>query len=259
MLRFLARRCIPDFQNTADPKVRQSYGILCGAVGILFNTLLCIAKLLVGILSGSIAITADALNNLSDAGSSAITLFGFRLAAQKFGHGRFEYIAGLIVSLIILLMGVELGKSSVEKILHPAPVAFHWTSVLVLVLSIGVKCYMAAYNRRIGKQIQSATISAAAADSLSDCLGTLLAHFTGLHIDGWAGLLVAACILFTGYHAAKDTISPLLGQPPAPELVSEIEQTLLRHKGILGVHDLIVHDYGPGRMFVSAHAAARLH
>ena len=131
MLRFLARRCIPDFQNTADPKVRQSYGILCGAVGILFNTLLCIAKLLVGILSGSIAITADALNNLSDAGSSAITLFGFRLAAQKpdtehpFGHGRFEYIAGLIVSLIILLMGVELGKSSVEKILHPAPVAFH--------------------------------------------------------------------------------------------------------------------------------------
>ena len=216
MLRFLARRCIPDFQNTADPKVRQSYGILCGAVGILFNTLLCIAKLLVGILSGSIAITADALNNLSDAGSSAITLFGFRLAAQKpdtehpFGHGRFEYIAGLIVSLIILLMGVELGKSSVEKILHPAPVAFHWTSVLVLVLSIGVKCYMAAYNRRIGKEIQSATISAAAADSLSDCLstgavllGTLVAHFTGLHIDGWAGLLVAACILFTGYHAAK--------------------------------------------------------
>lgn len=267
MLRFLARRCIPDFQNTADPKVRQSYGILCGAVGILFNTLLCIAKLLVGILSGSIAITADALNNLSDAGSSAITLFGFRLAAQKpdtehpFGHGRFEYIAGLIVSLIILLMGVELGKSSVEKILHPAPVAFHWTSVLVLVLSIGVKCYMAAYTRRIGKEIQSATISAAAADSLSDCLstgavllGTLIAHFTGLHIDGWAGLLVAACILFTGYHAAKDTISPLLGQPPAPELVSEIEQTLLRHKGILGVHDLIVHDYGPGRMFVSAHA-----
>ncbi|MEI3416446.1 MAG: cation diffusion facilitator family transporter [Christensenellaceae bacterium] len=267
MLRFLARRCIPDFQNTAAPKVRQSYGILCGAVGILFNTLLCIAKLLVGILSGSIAITADALNNLSDAGSSAITLFGFRLAAQKpdtehpFGHGRFEYIAGLIVSLIILLMGIELGKSSVEKILHPAPVAFHWTSVLVLVLSIGVKCYMAAYNRRIGKEIQSATISAAAADSLSDCLstgavllGTLVAHFTGLHIDGWAGLLVAACILFTGYHAAKDTISPLLGQPPAPELVSEIEQTLLRHKGILGVHDLIVHDYGPGRMFVSAHA-----
>ena len=267
MLRFLAKRCIPDFQNTANPKVRQSYGILCGAVGIFFNTLLCVAKLLTGILCGSIAITADALNNLSDAGSSAITLFGFRLAAQKpdpehpFGHGRFEYIAGLIVSLIILLMGIELAKSSVEKILHPAPVAFHWTSILVLVLSIGVKCYMAAYNRRIGKEIQSATISAAAADSLSDCLstgavllGTLVAHFTDRNIDGWAGLLVAACILFTGYHAAKDTISPLLGQPPAPELVSEIEQTLLRHKGILGVHDLIVHDYGPGRMFVSAHA-----
>ncbi len=267
MISFLAKLWIPDYQNASIPKVRRAYGILCGAVGIFFNIMLCIAKLFAGTISGSIAITADALNNLSDAGSSIITLFGFKLSGQKpdpehpFGHGRIEYISGLIVSLIILLMGFELAKTSFEKILNPQPVIFSWVSLGILLVSIAVKCYMAFYNHYIGKKIQSTAISATAADSLSDCISTgtvlicsVISYFTNLNIDGWAGLVVALFILYTGYHAAKDTISPLLGQAPSPEFVKQIEDIILNHKTILGVHDMIIHNYGPGRIFISVHA-----
>lgn len=267
MITLFAKRWIPNYQDTKDPQVRRSYGVLCGAVGIFLNTILCAAKLFAGILTGSIAITADAFNNLSDAGSSVITLFGFKLAGQKpdpehpFGHGRIEYISGLIVSLIILLMGLELGKTSIQKILHPEPVSVQLLSIGILLFSILVKVYMAFYNRSIGKRIQSTALSATAADSLSDCLSTgmvllctIISYFTNWNIDGWAGLGVTCFILFTGYHAAKETISPLLGQPPAQELVEQIEQIILSHSEILGIHDMIVHDYGPGRMFISVHA-----
>ena len=267
MLTLFARWWIPNYENTKEPQVRRAYGVLCGAIGIFLNAILCAAKLFAGMLTGSIAITADALNNLSDAGSSVITLFGFKLAGQKpdpehpFGHGRIEYISGFIVSLIILLMGFELGKTSIQKILHPEPVSIQLLSICILIFSILVKIYMAFYNRSIGKKIQSAALAATAADSLSDCLSTgmvllctILSYFTNWNIDGWAGLGVTGFILFTGCKAAKETISPLLGQSPAPELVEQIECIILSHSEILGIHDMIVHDYGPGRMFISVHA-----
>ena len=204
MIHFLARRFIKGADNAADPAVRRSYGVLCGCVGIGLNLLLFVGKFLAGLLSGSIAITADAFNNLSDAGSSVVTLLGFKLAAQKpdrghpFGHGRMEYVSGLVVSMVILLMGVELGKSSIEKIAHPEAVTFSPVIAAILVASICVKLYMAFYNRSIGRQIDSAAMSATAADSLSDCLATaavlvstLAGHFWGLSIDGWCGAVFA--------------------------------------------------------------------
>ena len=267
MIEFLAKRLIKNDGDTADPAVRRGYGILCGSVGIGLNVLLFLGKLLAGLLSGSIAITADAFNNLSDAGSSVVTLLGFRLAAQApdrehpFGHGRLEYVSGLVVSMVILLMGVELGKTSVEKIFHPEPVDFSPVIAAILAASIAVKLYMAYYNRRIGKKINSAAMSATAMDSLSDCLataavllGTLAGHFWGLRIDGWCGCAVAAFILWSGVRAAKETIDPLLGQPPSPEFVTQVCTLVLSHPEILGVHDLIVHDYGPGRRILSLHA-----
>lgn len=267
MITFLSRRLIPNREQVQDAAVRRSYGYLCGGLGIFLNLLLCIGKLIAGTLCGSIAITADALNNLSDAGSSMVTLLGFKLAGQKpdmdhpYGHGRMEYISGLIVAMLILLMGFELGKSSIEKIVQPEPVEFSWISVVILVCAIGVKLYMAAYNRAIGKKIQSAAMLATAADSLSDSAATgavllcsLLGHWLHWNIDGWAGALVAVLILRAGYGAAKDTVSPLLGQAPDPALVGEIEKTVLSFPEICGVHDLLVHDYGPGRLSISLHA-----
>ena len=267
MIEFLAKRFIPDREDTASPAVRRGYGILCGCVGIGLNILLFAGKLLAGILSHSIAITADAMNNLSDAGSSVITLLGFKLAAQApdrdhpFGHGRWEYVSGLVVSMIILIMGVELGKTSLEKILHPEAVDFSPAAAAVLVLSIAVKLYMSFYNRQIGKRIHSAAMSATAADSLSDCmataavlLGTLAGHFWGVKIDGWCGLAVALFILWSGFGAARDTVNPLLGQPPDPEFVDRIRALVRARPEIIGIHDLIVHDYGPGRRILSLHA-----
>lgn len=267
MITFLSRRFIKNPEQVQDASVRRSYGYLCGGVGIFLNLLLCIGKLIAGALSGSIAITADAMNNLSDAGSSMVTLLGFKLAGQKpdmdhpYGHGRMEYISGLIVAMLILLMGFELGKSSIEKILQPEAVEFSWLSAGVLACAIVVKLYMASYNRSIGKKIQSAAMLATAADSLSDSAATgavllcsLLGHWLQWNIDGWAGVFVAALILRAGYGAAKDTISPLLGQAPDPALVGEIETLVLSFPDICGVHDLLVHDYGPGRLMISLHA-----
>ncbi len=272
MVDHLIRRFIHNYENVADPAVRRAYGILCGLVGVGLNVLLFALKLLAGALSGSIAVTADAFNNLSDAGASVVTLLGFKLAGQKpdpehpFGHGRIEYLSGLAVSLIILLMGFELGKSSVEKILHPEPVSFGLVPLAILLVSIAVKLYMFRYNRAVGRRIASGAMEATAADSLSDCaataavlLATLVGYFFHWHIDGWCGLVVAALILWAGIQAARDTISPLLGQPPAPELVERIEKIVMSSSVVCGMHDLIVHDYGPGRMMVSLHAEVPAH
>ena len=267
LIQLLAKRLIPNWQHTEDPAVRRGYGVLCGVVGICLNVLLFLGKILAGTVSGSIAITADAFNNLSDAGSSVVTLLGFKLAAQEpdrdhpFGHGRMEYISGLVVAMLILLMGVELLKSSVSKILHPEEVSFSILALVILAVSIAVKFYMSLYNRAVGKRIDSAAMLATATDSRSDVLATtavlastVVSHFTGLPIDGWCGLVVAVLILKGGFGAAVDTVSPLLGQAPAPELVQEVEQLVLAHKEIVGIHDLVVHDYGPGRLMITLHA-----
>ena len=267
MISLIAAWLIPDHQNTQDRKVRHAYGVLCGAAGIVFNSLLFAFKAFAGILSGSIAITADAFNNLSDAGSSVVTLLGFKLAAQKpdrdhpFGHGRMEYISGLVVSMVILLMGFELIKTSVQKIIAPQAVVFRPLILMILIASIAVKFYMSSYNRVIGKRIGSAAMLATAADSLSDCLATtaalistLVGHYFSISIDGWCGVAVACFILWAGVNAVKETIDPLLGQPPTQEFVEEVERRVLCHDGITGIHDLIVHDYGPGRRFISLHA-----
>ncbi len=267
MIQFLAKRLIPNWQQTADPAVRRGYGVLCGVVGICLNILLFLGKILAGTVSGSIAITADAFNNLSDAGSSVVTLLGFKLAAQEpdrqhpFGHGRMEYISGLVVAMLILLMGVELFKSSVEKIFHPEAVAFSPLALAILAVSIAVKFYMSLYNRAIGRRIDSAAMLATATDSRSDVLATaavlastVVGHVTALPVDGWCGLVVAALILKGGFDAAVDTISPLLGQAPSPELVEAVEKLVMAHREIVGIHDLVVHDYGPGRLMITLHA-----
>lgn len=272
MIELLAKCFIRNREQTGDPAVRRAYGQLCGLVGIGLNLLLFAGKLFAGSLSGSVAITADAFNNLSDAGSSVVTLLGFRLAGKKpdpqhpFGHGRMEYISGLVVSGLILLMGVELAKSSLDKILHPAAVEFSAAALIILAASICVKLYMALYNRRIGKKLSSPAMTATAADSLSDTASTaavllamLIAHWTQLDIDGWVGLLVAAFILWSGIKSAVETISPLLGQPPEKEFVDDIRRIVLSDPQILGLHDLIVHDYGPGRVMVSLHAEVPAH
>lgn len=248
-------------------KIRQSYGVLCGVVGILLNIFLFLGKFLAGTISKSIAITADAFNNLSDAGSSFVTLIGFKLAGAKpdpehpFGHGRMEYISGLIVSAAILLMAYELIRDSIGKILHPEETEFSVLVVMILVVSILVKLYMAYYNRSIGKKIDSAAMKATAMDSLSDTcatavvlVATFVGHYTGFHIDGWCGALVGLFILYAGFNAAKETLNPLLGQPPEDEFVDEIQQIVMAHEGVCGIHDLIVHDYGPGRQMISLHA-----
>ena len=272
MIGFLARRFIRDYQNVGAPEVRTAYGVLCGAVGIVINLLLFALKLLAGTLAGSVAVTADAFNNLSDAGASIVTLLGFRLAGQKpdtehpFGHGRLEYVSGLIVALVILLMGVELLRDAVSAIVHPETVVCSALTVTILLVSIAAKFYMYCYNRAVGKKIGAAAMQATAADSLSDCaataavlLSTLAGHFFGWKIDGWCGLAVSLLILWAGYQAARDTLSPLLGQPPTEEFVQQIHDIVMANKSICGIHDLVVHDYGPGRVMISLHAEVPAH
>ena len=267
MITLLARLFIRDRHKVADAGVRRAYGMLCSLTGIGLNILLFLGKYLAGRLSGSIAMTADAFNNLSDAGSSVITLLGFRMAAKKpdpghpFGHGRIEYLSGVAVSLIIIVVGVQLGLESIDKIISPEPVDAGLVPMLVLVASICVKGYMFAYNRGIGRKINSPGMSATALDSLSDCIATgvvlismLLARFADVNIDGWGGAAVAIFIIFSGFKAAKETLSPLLGNPPDPQLVRDITDIVMSHPEVLNVHDLIVHDYGPGRLMISLHA-----
>ena len=266
MITLFAKLFIKDYKNYKSDAVRRSYGMLSGIVGIFLNILLFLGKYFSGVISGSIAITADAFNNLSDAGSSFITLVGFKLSGKKsdtdhpFGHGRVEYLTGLFISVLILFMGFELFKSSVMKIIHPKDVNTSNLTLIILVCSIGVKLYMAAYNRSIGKKILSTAMKATALDSLSDSFSTtmvlismLFLRFTSINIDGFSGIMVAVFILYAGYKSAKDTISPLLGQAPDPEFVKRIEEIVLSHEEILGIHDLVVHDYGPGRVMISLH------
>lgn len=267
MITLLSRLFIKNSEDIRDAKVRQAYGILCGAVGIFLNLCLFAGKFIAGFISNSIAITADAFNNLSDAGSSIITLIGFKMAGQKpdpdhpFGHGRIEYISGLLVSVIILLMGLELLKSSAVKILHPEELTFSPVILVILLASILVKCYMFFYNRKLGKKLDSSAMLATGTDSLSDTLATtvvlistLVAHFSGLAIDGWCGVAVGLFICYAGINAAKDTISPLLGQAPDKEFVEQVNNIVMAHEEVIGIHDLIVHNYGPGRVLISLHA-----
>lgn len=249
-----------------DERVRSAYGKAASMVGIGCNVLLFAGKLVVGTLSGSVAITADAVNNLSDASSSIVSLLGFKLADRPadaehpYGHGRYEYLSGLMVAVMILVIGVELLKSSFEKILSPTPVLFSWATVLVLAASIAVKLWMAMFNRKIGRKIDSQTLMATADDSRNDVistgavlLATLIAHFTGLTLDGYMGLAVAAFILVSGFGLVRDTIDPMLGSAPSREEVEQIRKKIMTYPGVLGTHDLMVHDYGPGRKFASVH------
>lgn len=267
MVSLLSKIFIKNRDDVTDPAVRKAYGSLCSALGIVLNVLLFAGKYIAGAVSGSIAITADAFNNLSDAGSSAISLVGFRLAGKKpdpdhpFGHGRLEYISGLCVAALILVMGVELLISSVEKIISPEPVENGLLPAIILIVSIGVKVYMSLYNRAIGKKISSSAMLATATDSLSDSVATavvllsmLVNYLFSVNIDGYAGVLVALFILFAGVGVARDTLSPLLGQAPDPELVRKIEDIVMARDEIIGMHDLVVHDYGPGRLMISLHA-----
>lgn len=267
MTDFLVRRFIPNYEDTSSPAVRQAYGRLSGLVGIVFNLILAAGKLVAGMATGAISVTADAFNNLSDAGSSVVTLIGFHMAGKEadadhpFGHGRMEYLSGLFVSLLILLVGVELLQSSVGKIVHPTPVEFSWLSAAILAASVAVKLWLSFFNKKLGGRIGSAAMAATSTDSLSDAiatavllLGLLAGHFFDLALDGWLGVLVALFILKAGWGAAKDTIDPLLGKPADPELVRDIESTILAHEEISGIHDLVLHDYGPGRRMLSLHA-----
>lgn len=267
MVNLLAKLFIKDRNNINSPEVRRKYGVLCGALGIALNVLLFVLKLFAGTVSGSVAVTADAFNNISDAGSSAVTMVGFRLAGKNpdpehpFGHGRIEYISGLIVAMLIFVMGFELITSSVNAILSPEKTELTLVSVLILVFSMLIKLYMFIYNRACGKKLGSAAMKATASDSIGDTAATLavlisliVSHYTDLMIDGYVGLLVALFILYAGYNAAKETIEPLLGLRPEKELVDEIEALVLSKEPISGVHDLILHDYGPGRRFLSLHA-----
>ena len=266
MAGLLIRLFVRNRENIADPRVRRGYGMVCSLCGIGINVLLFLGKLITGLLGGSVAVVADAFNNLSDAGSSIVTLLGFRLAAQEpdrdhpYGHGRFEYISGMLVSVVILLMGIELLRSGAEKILHPQPVNVSPLLLAVLTASILLKLYMAYYNRKYGAKIASAAMKATAVDSLSDCAATgavlgaaMLSHFTDIDLDGWAGALVAVFVILAGIRSLKETIDPLLGLAPDEKLVKQIYEIVNSHPETKGIHDLAVHDYGPGRTMISLH------
>lgn len=262
----LTRIFIKDRNNVSDPKVRSAYGRLCSIVGVVCNVILCGFKMLVGFLSGSVAITADAINNLSDASSSIISLLGFKLSEKPaddehpYGHGRYEYLSALTVAALVLVIGFEMAGSSLDKILHPSPVEFGLFPVIVLIASILVKLWMALFNNKIGKRINSATLIATAKDSRNDVISTaavlasaVISHFTSLQLDGWMGMAVALFILYSAYGLIVDSVSPLLGDPPSAELVNSINEKILSYPGVLDTHDLIIHDYGPGRKFASVH------
>lgn len=262
----LIRLFIKNHNDVNDPNVRAKYGILSGGIGIFVNVLLCCVKFAVGSFTNSIAIVADAANNLSDAGSSAVTLIGFKLSGKPadkehpFGHGRTEYITAFIVALIIIFMGFELLKSSAEKIVNPEPIRFSVASAVILGLSVLLKLWLAVFNKKLGKKIDSAAMTAVFKDSISDMLATsvtlaclIVSNYTDKNIDGYPGVVVSAFVLASGIGILKETISSLLGKPPSKELVDEIENKILSYGGVEGLHDLMIHDYGPGRLFGSVH------
>lgn len=267
MIRIIIKRFIPHYENLADKKVREAYGILAGVLGIICNLLLFILKLLLGIFMNSIAVISDAFNNLSDCGSSIIAIIAAKMSNRPpdlehpFGHGRIEYISSLVVSFIIFMVGIELLKSSFSKILHPEEVLFSWTSLVILLLSVALKIWMFSYNRYIGKSINSGINKATAYDSLNDALATsavilstLFGYYFDLAIDGYVGLLISLFILYTGYSIAKETVNILLGLSPNIELANQVKKMVSEGMYIIGTHDLKVHDYGPGRTIASIHA-----
>lgn len=266
MTEWLVRHFVRMSEQTDDPAVRMRYGQFAGIVGIICNVMLCLGKGAIGLVSGSVSIVADAVNNLSDAASNIVNLLGFKLASRPadpehpYGHGRYEYLAGLVVAALVLAIGINLAWSSVQKIIAPSPTEFSGALVAVLALSIAVKLWMAAFNRSIGRRINSDTLEATAVDSRNDVISTAavlacacISRATGVDLDGWAGLAVGAFICWSGVGLLRDTVSPLLGQAPSPELVEHIHDKILSYPGVLGTHDLMVHDYGPGRQFASAH------
>lgn len=263
----LVKIFIRDSENVNNPQVRAAYGTLGSITGIITNIFLAVIKYIAGVLSGSISVTADAINNLSDAGSSIISLIGVKLSAKPadkdhpYGHGRVEYIAAFGVAFLVLLMGVELFKSSVEKIINPLPVTFSWVSLSIMLFSILAKLWLGFFNKRLGEKINSAPMIAVMKDSFSDCLATgvaaiaiIVSAFSQISIDGYLGVIVAVFIFAAGFNILKDTMGSLLGKPADKEFVDEITNRLLSYDKIVGVHDLIIHDYGPGRKFASAHA-----
>ena len=266
MLTDLIVKRIPNYENVKDERVRGAYGMTASMVGMGCNVMLFAGKMLAGLLSGSVAIMADAVNNLSDASSSLISLIGFKLADKPadaehpYGHGRYEYLSGLTVAVMILAIGVELLKSSVQKIFSPEPVTFSLLTVGILAASILVKLWMMGFNRNIGRRIDSTTLEATASDSRNDVIATsavllctILAKVTGLDLDGYVGAAVAVFILVSGFSLVRDTLDPLLGKAPSPETVRHIRGKIMAYPGVLGVHDLMIHDYGPGRQFASVH------
>lgn len=267
MSSLLIKLFIKNHEDTANEAVRRRYGILGGSVGIVLNLILFIIKTVAGMLSASVAMIADALNNLSDAGASVIALVGFKMSGKPadkdhpFGHGRIEYVSALLVSIFILLMGYELIKSSVSKIIEGSQSQFNAVSVTILCIAIVIKFWMFIFNRTVGKIIDSPASMATAKDSLSDAaatavilLGTYISKLTNIAIDGYLGALVSLFILYTGYTTIREALTPLLGSPPQKELVDEIEATVLKHEGVIGIHDLIIHNYGPARFMISLHA-----
>lgn len=267
MTDFIVNLFIKDKDNINDSKVRGQYGILSGCVGIAVNVILCLAKFFVGTVTHSIAITADAANNLSDAGSSAVTVFGFKMSSRPadenhpFGHGRIEYITAMIVSFIILFMGFELAKQSVGKIRNPEDVTFSLVGAVIIGVSILGKLWLALFNRGLGKKINSPAMQAVVADSLSDIAATsitlislvLSKFYPNLHIDGWLGIIVACFVFKAGFEIFKDTLHALIGQPPTKETVDELEELVMSYDHVAGIHDLILHNYGPDRFFGSLH------
>lgn len=265
--KFLVTKFIKDSDNTTDDKVRNSYGILGGIVGIIINFLLFLIKISVGLLSSSIAIIADAFNNLSDAASSVITIVGFKMASKPadkehpFGHGRIEYISALIVAFMVMLVGLQFIKSSITRIISPEPVNFEIIPFVLLLISIGLKFWLSGFNKFIGNKINSSALKAASIDALGDVftsitvsISFLASKFTSIPIDGFIGLIVAGFIVYSGFSLIKETLNPLLGEAPDPELVKDINKMVLSYEHITGVHDLIIHNYGPGKCMASIHA-----
>lgn len=267
MTNFLIKLFIKDYENVKESGVRSAYGKLSGAVGIAVNLILCALKFFTGIITRSVAVTADAVNNLSDAGSSVVTLFGFKLSEKPadskhpYGHGRIEYIAGLIVSFLVLLMGFELINTSVGKIREPTPVEYSTSAVIILAASIIAKLWLALFNSKLGKKINSTATKAVVTDSISDTVSTgavlvsvIISKFYSVSVDGYFGLAVALFIIYSGVNLVRETVAPLLGMPPEKEFYEEIKAFIMSYDSVIGVHDLIIHDYGPSRLFASAHA-----
>ncbi len=267
MTQLFVRLFVKNSDDLKDPAVRIRIGYLGSITGIVLNVLLFAGKFIAGLISGAISVTADAFNNLSDAGSSIMSLVGFRMAAQPadeehpFGHGRMEYVSGLVISFLIMLMGFELAKSSVEKMIHPEDMTFSWLTLIILIVSVLVKLWMGLFNHKLGKMINSASMKATAVDSISDCISTsaviaalLVLYFFDVNIDSYIGLAVALFILYSGINTFKESLTPLLGTKPDKEFVAEITQKVESYEGIVGTHDMIVHDYGVGNLIISMHA-----